>query len=63
MLGGGRASQQAGGRRDGRGRGGKGDRRSGGGGGVEGTATAMRAGGCSIGVNRSPEVGDGGDDR
>ena len=32
-------------------------------GGRKGTATTMGAGGCSMGVKRSPEVGDGGGDR
>ena len=40
-----------------------GEEMAGGGGGRKGTATAMGAGGCSMGVKRSPEVGDGGDDR
>ena len=34
-----------------------------GGWGRKGTATTMGAGGCSMGVKRSPEVGDGGGDR
>ena len=33
------------------------------GGGRKGTATMMGAGGCSMGVKRSPEVEDGGGDR
>ena len=58
-----RASQREkrwGGRRDGPGGGGVCDRRREG---RKGTATAMGAGGCSIGVKRSPEIGDGGGDR
>ena len=69
---GGRGSQRVGGRREGGeigARGGEGVGSAavggggGGGGGRKGTATTMGAGGCSMGLKRSPEVGDGGGDR